>query len=356
MSRLSRREFLILVAMDLPFLAAGALPFISGCSSSARTLNFYNWSNYISPEIVPSFEREYGVRVNHDVFSSQDVLFAKIRIGITGYDLIVTTDYMFTRMRQLGLLQPVDQRKIPNLSNLDPIFRNLPYDKGNSYAVPYLWGTTGIGYNKALVKERVNSWKILWNQTYAKKISMLDEHRDVIGATLKLLGYSGNSRNPKELEEAKNLLLQQKELLKHYTSDTYIDELASNDSWLAQGWSGDVFQAMKANPNVDYAIPREGSFIWVDNLCIPKDAPHREIALSFMNYVLAPENHAKIANFVRYSCPNKAAMEFVDPKLKEDPRVYPPEEVMKKLEFFEELGEAEKLWTKIWSEVKARKV
>lgn len=345
--RLSRRDFLRRSA------ALSVLGLTAGCAPSRPTLNFYNWSDYIAPDTLPGFEREYGVQVNYDNFSSQDILIAKMRIGIFGYDLIVATDYKIPKLRRDGLVEPLNLDLIPNVKNLYPRFRNGPWDPGNHYSIPWQWGTTGIGYNRRLVTEKVDSWNALWNPRYAGRMSMLDEPRDAIGVTLITLGYPASSTDPRQLHEAYQRLLLQRSLLKHYTNDTYIDELSSNDLWLCQGWSGDVAQAEEENSDVDYAIPREGSLVWVDNLCIPRGAPHPETAHQFMNYILRPDVGARLSEAVRYASPNQAAEPLL-PDLVSDPHVYPPARLLdeKKLVFYADLGAEEMKWQELWRQLK----
>jgi len=359
--RISRRSF-CKVAAGVGLAAAGS-SFLAACArlggrqtapqELAKELNFYNWSDYIAEDTLPNFQKRFGVKVNYDNYSSNDTLFAKLRAGATNYDIVVPTDYLVRRMLRLNMLEELNLANIPNRKNLDARFQNPPYDPGNKHSIPWQWGTTGIGYNTKRVAESVESWAMLWNAKYRGKISMLAEMRDALGATLILLGFSGSSTKAEELEAAKAKMLEQKPLLKHYTSDTYIDELASNDVWLAQGWSGDVFQAQGENKDVDYVIPKEGSFIWVDNMVIPKGAPHKYTAEVFMNYVLEAEVGAAISNFVRYASPNKAAEAHLDKDLLADTRVYPSSQVMDALQFYGDLGPAETLWNKIWQEVRA---
>jgi len=319
----------------------------------ADTLNFYNWSDYIAEDTIPNFEKEYGVKVVYDNYSSNDALLAKLQSGATGYDIIVPTDYMVTTMLGLNLLQEIDLANVPNIVNLYARFREEPFDPGNKYSVPWQWGTTGIGYNSEKVTGFQPSWDMLWDAQYKGKITMLTEIRDIFAVALFKLGYDANTTDPAQIDEATQLLIEQKPLLKHYTSDTYIDELASNDTWLAHGYSGDVFQAQAENDVVQYSIPSEGAIIWVDSMCIPTDAPHKYTAEVFMNYILEPEVSAAISNFVVYASPNEKAEEFLDPTILEDPSVYPPQEVQDKLTFMKELGADTELYNTAYEKVKA---
>jgi spermidine/putrescine transport system substrate-binding protein len=364
---MTRRGFIKRVGAAGLFLSASG--FLAACGGDDETtttgeggggggelsseLFFYNWSDYIAEDTLPNFQEQYGVKVVYDNYSSNDTLLAKMQSGATGYDIIVPTDYMVTTMLGLDLLQPIDLDNIPNVVNLYPRFREAPFDPGNEYTIPWQWGTTGIGYNSAEVPDFRPSWDMLWEEKYKGRITMMKEIRDLFAVALFRLGYSPNTVNPDEIEEAKQMLIEQKPLLKHYTSDTYIDELASNDSWISHGWSGDVFQAQVDNPDVMYAVPEEGSITWVDSMAIPKDAPHKYTAEVFMNYILEPEVGAGISNYVYYASPNEAAEEFILPEILEDPQIYPPPEVMDKMVFFEELGTDTELYNTAYHEVMA---
>lgn len=347
---MGRRAFLRHAGAAL--LAAG----LTGCISSAsrpRQLNLYNYPNYIAPETIPTFEKRYGVRVVYDNYSAQDTLEAKLTIGQFGYDLVVASDYKIGRFRKLGILQPLDHARLTHLDNLFEWLRDASYDPGNQHSVPWQWGTTGIGYNTEYVKDDVTSWKILWDDRFAGRIDMLNERRDCIAVALLRLGYPINSVDERQMREAQQLLIEQRPLLKHYTSDSYIDEMAADDAWLCQGWSGDVFQAIADNSKISYAIPAEGSMRWVDNMCIPIGAPHKDLAEEFMNYALEPEVSAAISNAVEFATPNRAALPFVRPELRDNPLIYPPPEVMKKLYFLQDLGTAgDRLWNDVWEQVK----
>ena len=319
----------------------------------SKKLYVYNWSYYIAESTIPAFEKEFGIKVVYDNYSSNEELLAKLQAGATGYDLIFPSDYMVGIMRMEGLLEGLDMTNIPNFKNIEKRFTNLPFDPGNKYSIPYLWGTTGIGVNTEKVTEEVASWGILWNEKYNEKISMLDDMRGLANSALKLLGYSINTTNPKQIEEAKQLLIKQKRLVKVYTSDMYIDLLKSGDIWLSQGYSGDVFQVMKENKAMKYVIPKEGSDIWVDNMCIPRGAKNKYTAEVFINYLLRPEVGAEISDFTWYANPNEASQRFIKPEIMENSSIYPPKEVLDKCEFQQDVGNATSLYEQLFNEVKS---
>ncbi|HID89160.1 MAG TPA: spermidine/putrescine ABC transporter substrate-binding protein [Anaerolineae bacterium] len=323
----------------------------------ASELHVYNWSEYIDPQVYEDFEKEFGVHVVEDTFANNEELLAKLQAGAGGYDIIVPSDYMVTIMIEEGLLAELDHENLPNLSNLDPKFSNPPYDPGLVHCVPYLWGTTGIGYNMEVFEEPPDSWAYMFDpelaSQYAGKFTMLNDMRETIGAALKYLGYSLNSTDEAELMEARDLLIQQKQWVYAYDAEQYEDLLSADEVVMAHAWSGDIFMVAEEDERLWYAIPQEGGTIWADNLCIPTTAPNKYTAEVFINYLLRPDVAAKNSNYTWYASPNAAATEYIDAEILEEPAIYPPPDVMERLEWMEDLGEATPLWERIWTEVKA---
>ena len=336
------------------FLAGAAwacLSFCYGCTGRGReTLNIYNYSNYIAKSTVPDFIKETGIPVVYDEFSSQDVLFAKLKLG-AGYDLVVATDYMLRRMIRQNLLAPIRGFKLKN--QIMPRFAAPPWDPHLTYSVPFMWGTTGIGYNKSKLPQAPTSWNDLWDARYRGRMSMLDEKRDSIGAALIALGLDGNSTNPRDLERAKQYLIAQKPLLRQYTND-YIDGLARNELWLAQAWSGDVARARSSNSQIDYCLPKEGSFVFVDSWAIPESARHKEEAVAFLNFVMQPQQVALVTNATGYPNAIETSLPYVDKQYINAPLGYPPAEMLARTVFQTDIGAEEKKWDVIWNEVKFR--
>jgi spermidine/putrescine transport system permease protein len=342
----------------LVLLVALATPAISsrGAMLAARpVLNLFIWSGYLAPDTLKVFEQRFGARVQCDLYDSTEALLAKLQGGNAGYDVVVPSDYTVQILQRRGLLSPINKTKIPNLDrNIDPQFLNRAFDPKNRFSVPYTWGTTGIGYRKDLVKEPVESWKVLWNERYHDKIVMLDDMRENFGAALKLAGHSLNSRNPAELGQAKKLLDKQKPLLQAYNSSNFQELLVSGDAWLVQGWNGQIVRASQENPHIAYALPREGTTLFIDSLCIPADAPHKELAHQFINYMLEPETAAAVMNHTGYALPNRAAHPFVKKTLQNNPALFPPPQTLKNCEMLEDLGEAVLIYDRLWTEVKSR--
>ena len=337
--KLSRRHFLM-----------GTLALGLGCARGRdRVLNFYNWSNFIAPNTIRDFEKESGIRVNYEEFSSADVMFAKLKIGVTGYDLVVAPGYMVRRMIRHDLLYPLSKDiKAPEYL---PHLNSPPFDPKHEYSVPYLWGTTGVGYNSKKIPTNPKSWSLLWDKSLEKRITILDEKRDAIGMALFDLGLSPNSTDLKELERAKQSLLEQRPLVRRYTSD-FTDDLIRGETWAALGWSGDVAQAQASNPDIQYYLPEEGCFLFVDSLVIPRSAPHPEAALDFIRYFLRPEVCKDITNATGYANPVVASKPLVDPALLNNSLGYPPDDVLKNLYYQEDLGDKEAVWDDLWAEVK----
>jgi spermidine/putrescine-binding protein len=347
--RFSRRSFMKTAAF------ASAAGFIAACGSSsssgksgttvkqseAKVLNFYNWTDYVDPDhTIPDFQKQTGIKVTYDNYSSNDELLAKMQTGNTGYDLIVPTDATLVKMKHGGLIQKIDLSKIPNVNNLDPRFRDAEYDPGNEYSIPWQWGTT------------VTDWDGLKLAAVKGKSSYLDEARDAFAMALFALGHDPNTLDDKQLDDAKNYLIDLKKNIKAITSD-YQDPLKSGELIMSQAYSGDVFQIQADNDKVEYIIPKSGAFSWVDSMAIPKGATHVDNAHAFMNYILDPHVGATLTNFTQYGSPNKAALPFIDKDLLKNPLVFPSQAELAKLPFQKDLGEDEIKYSDRWTQVKA---
>jgi putrescine transport system substrate-binding protein len=310
---------------DQPAAAPAAGQPTPGASPDDRLLNIYNWSDYIDDRTIPLFQALTNLRVNYDVFSSNDDLLARMRAGPTSYDIIVPTNNFVPTYLKLGLIQPLRQDMIPNLNNLDREFVETDYDPGNRYTVPWQWGTTGIGFNRKQAGDQVDSWAAVFEPSSAVggRVTLLREVTDLIGCALIHLGHSPNSIKDSDLADVVKLVRSIRPKLKGFTTDTYIDELAASETWLAQGWSGDVFQAQDQNQDVSYGIPKEGSLRFVDVMCVPKGAPHPGNAARFMNYVLHPKVQARISSYVSYGTPVSLAKPLLPADQTRDPAIYP---------------------------------
>jgi spermidine/putrescine transport system substrate-binding protein len=295
------------------------------------------------------FEEEHNVRVNYDIFADNEELLAKIQPGNPGYDIIVPSDYMVEIMIEQGLLMELDESQIPNLSNLDPQFADPPYDPGDAHCVAYQWGTQGLGYNFAEVGREIDSWEVMFSGEFAGRISWLTDARSVIGTALIYLGYNANTTNEAEIDEALQLLLDTKDDVVAFAPDTGQILLDSGEVDIAFEYSGDIFQIMEENEDIRYVIPREGSIIWTDNMCIPVGAPHPDIAHEFIDFILDAENGAALSNYTAYGTPNAASLPMIDEEYRNDPAIYPPDDVRARLYFIESVGEADVLYNDAWT-------
>lgn len=319
-----------------------------------KILSIYNWSTYIDPQVITEFEQKFGVQIKYDTFESNDDLYAKLKAGNPGYDVIVPSDYMVTIMRKEELLEPLNLEKIPNIKNIEPKFKNPPFDPGNQYSLPYQWGTMGLGYNIKATAQEINSWQVIFEPKYKERVALVDELRSMLGGVLIYLGYDPNTTNLEEINKAKDYIIEHKDTIAAFAPDTGQLLLDQGEVDLAVEWSGDIFQVMEENPNIRYTIPKEGSIIWVDNIAIAKNAPHKDTAEQFINFLLEPEISAKISNFVKYGSPNKVAIEkgLINEKELKNPGIYPPPEVFDKLTYIKDVGEATRLYDEAWTEVK----
>jgi len=338
-------------------------------SGLAPELSVYNWADYIDEELLTKYEEEYGVKIIYDTFASNEDLLAKMQAGATGYDVIFPSDYMVAQMAELDLLAEIDKDNIPNMANLDPKFMDAPYDPGNKYCMPYQWGTTGIAYSTEVFgEEPPDSWAYLFDPDMAQQwaeaggINLLNDQRELMSAALIYLGYSVNDKDEAHLERAKDLILAVKPYVKTFNSEGYDDELMlPGEVVISHAWSGDAFLVMDATYNEEtdesewgYVIPKEGAVIWQDNMCIPATSERKATAEHFINYLLEPENGAAITNFTWYGSPNKASEEFISEDILEDPAIYPPPEVMERLEWMEPLGETIFVYDRLWTEIKSQ--
>jgi spermidine/putrescine transport system permease protein len=317
-------------------------------------LNVFIWSNYLPDSVIKEFEQEYHARLNVELYDSNEALLAKLQSGGASYDIIVPSDYMVTVLAEQGLLQELDRDRLTNFPNLDPKLAGLPFDPQNRYSVPYLWGTTGIGFRKDKIAQDVESWAVMWDPAYRDRLAMLDDMREVIGAALKYQGKSLNDSDPGDIEAAARLLEQQKPLIRAYDSGGFDQLLLSGDAWIVQGYNGQIAKAMVDDPSIGYVIPKEGCTVSVDNTCIPKNAPHAELAVEFINFVLRAGVAGEIANATGYSSPNLAAHTYIRAELLGNRAIYPLPEDLERCEFIRDLGQATTIYDRYWTEIKSQ--
>ncbi len=321
-----------------------------GSVAQERTLNVYNWSDYIDPTVLDGFTKETGIRVRYDTFDSNDTLETKLLAGKSGYDVVVPTAYFLQRQIKAGVFQKLDKSKLPNLVNVWPEIaeRLANYDPGNQYAVNYMWGTTGIGYNVGKVRDilgpgaAIDSWDMVFKPENLAKfkdcgVYMLDSSDDILPAALRYLGLDPNTTDPALLERAADLIAKVRPSVRKFHSSEYLNALASGEICLVVGWSGDIKQAQKRarearnGVEIGYVIPKEGAQMWFDNLAIPKDAKNVAEAHAFINYLLKPEVAAKNSDLVSYANGNLASQKFIDKAILEDRAIYPDAATMSRL-------------------------
>lgn len=320
--------------------------------SSDVTLNVYNWGDYIDESVLEDFTKEAGIKVNYENFNNNEELLAKIEAGSTNYDVLFPSDYMVGIMKQKGLLQKLNFANIPNEKYIDSRFKSLSYDDKNEYAVPYMWQTVGIVYNKIKITEPVDSWDVLWNEKYKRRIIMLDSSRDTIGITLKKIGYSLNTKNDAELEKAKQELIKQKDLVNSYQVDYYKTALIGGESDMSLAWSGDAMLIKSENPDYEYAIPKEGTNVSIDCMVVPTQSQHKKEAEMFINFMNKPEIAAKNAEYIKYSSPNTEAIKLLPEEVQKNEQMYPQGDINKLGEIFIDLQDYNEVYDRIWTEIK----
>ena len=342
-------------------------------AAQERVVNVYNWSDYIDPQVLEQFTKETGIKVRYDTFDANETLETKLLAGKSGYDVVVPSGYFLERQIQARIFQELDKSKLPNLVNVGPAVaeRLAAYDPGNKYAVNYMWGTTGIGYNVKAMHERlgadatIDSWDVVFKSELLGKfkdcgVHMLDSADDIIPAALHYLGLDPNSAKQADLDRAAALLAKIRPDVRKFHSSEYLNALASGEICLVVGWSGDIKQsqrrAAEAKNGVDigYAIPNEGAQMFFDNLAIPKDAPHPAEALALIDFLLRPEVAAKNSDMVAYANGNLASQKFIDKKVLDAPAIYPKPETMAKLYIVNARSpEAQRLINRVWTRVRA---
>ncbi len=331
---------------------------LSGFSSAqTKTLNFFNWSEYIDPKLVKQFEKREGVRVNQSFYESNEDMLAKLKQGGTKqYDLVVPSGYIIGSMVKQNLLRPLDLKQIPNLKNLGSKFKNTNFDPGNKHTVAYIWGTTGIGYRKDKLKNFDPSWALFFD---AKKtpggFQFLDDPRVTIGSALK---YNGKSYNSTKADDMRTALAALQEAKKRSIgfggSPDAKQKLVSGQVVMAVMYNGEAVRAADEDPNIGYFIPKEGSEIWLDNFAVPKDAPNAALAYKFINFMLDAKIAAQNANATRNSTPVDAAKPYLNKKDLNNPAVYPTAKTLATLEYASDLGVNQKLYDTVWTKLKAR--
>ncbi|MEM0899543.1 MAG: polyamine ABC transporter substrate-binding protein [Pseudomonadota bacterium] len=343
-----------------------------GAHSDDRVVNIYNWSDYIDEDIITEFTEETGIKVVYDVFDSNEILETKLLAGSTGYDIVVPTATFLANQIKAGIFQPLDRSKLSNLDNLDPAIseRLAAYDPDNAHAINYMWGTTGIGINVDMVKERLgedadlNTWDIVFDPEVAAKLEdcgvfQLDAPAEMVPAALNYLGMDPDLKDQASIDTAKEALEAVRPFVRKYHSSEYINALANGDICVAVGWSGDILQARDraaeadAGVTVEYIIPQEGALMWFDNMAIPADAPNVEEAHAFLDYIMRPEVMAKASNYVYYANGNLASKPLLEEDVIGDPAIYPDDATLARLYTVSpDSARDKRILNRAWTEVK----
>jgi spermidine/putrescine transport system substrate-binding protein len=352
-----KRILMIVVCLAMLGVAAG------GCKKDEATagadggkvLNLYSWSEYFPQEVLEDFTKQTGIKVNQTNYDSNETMEAKLASGVADYDVVVPSDYEVQRLIAGKLVVALDRAKLSNFKNLDARLIGQPYDKENAYSIPVFWGTTGIGVNKTVITDPVDSWAVLFDAKNAGKIYMLNDKRENFAVALRLMGKSLNETDEAVLKQAGEKLVAHAKLVKGYDSDKFDEKLRGGDGALVHGYNGQLAKVVRDNPEKFYfVVPKEGATRWVDNLCIPKGSKHAENAHAFLNFILDAKVAAKMVNAVSYASANEAAREYVDAKILNDKNVYPPEDVLKRCEVMADLGKSAKLTDELWTAITAK--
>lgn len=338
----------------LPLTACGS----ASSSGSNGEVVVYNWGEYIDPDTISMFEEETGIKVIYDEFETNEIMFPKIEAGASKYDVVCPSDYMIKKMIENDLLAEINYDNVPNAkANIGQQYWDMSkeFDTENKYSVPYCWGTVGILYNKTMVDGPVDSWSILWDEKYADNILMQDSVRDAFMVALKLNGYSMNSVNPEELNAAKESLIAQKPLVQAYVIDQVRDKMIGNEAAIGVIYSGEAIFTQRENPDLEYVIPKEGTNVWIDSWVITKNAPNKENAEKFIDFMCRPDIALKNFEYITYSTPNDAARDLIeDEDIRNSKIAFPNLDEYNNLETFTYLGDdADSLYNELWKEVKS---
>ena len=353
---MKKRVFSVLLALVL-MLCAVPLP----VHAAANEITVYNWGQYISDgtddslDVIKAFEEETGIKVNYLTFDSNESMYTKLKTGGTTFDVIIPSDYMIAKLISEDMLEPLDFANIPNYEYIDEAFRNQAYDPENTYSVPYTWGTVGLIYNKNYVSdEDAESWSCLWNSKYQGKLLMFDNPRDAFAIAQERLGFSLNSTDESEWEQAAMLLKEQKPLVQAYVMDQIFDAMENEEAWIAPYYAGDYLTMVEENPDLAFYRPTtQGYNMFIDAMCIPKGCQNKEGAEAFINFLCRPEISAANLDYIGYSTPETAAKDYLDEDVTSSPVSYPDDETLARSESFAELGVgATQTMNDLWLSVK----
>jgi len=330
-------------------LLVSAIP-LAACSSGT-TINVYNWGDYIDEDILKSFTKETGIRVNYSTYARNEDMYEKVKQDPSSYDIVVPSDFMVYKMINEGLVEKLDFNNIPNFKNIDERFVGLEYDPTNEYSVAYMWGTMGVLYNTTMVDEEVDSWDILWDAKYSKQIFMYESMRDVMGSTLRRLGFSANDKNTDNINAVKQALIEQKPLVQAYVDENIKDKMIGREGALAMVYSGDAIYCIEENDELEYIVPKEGSTVWADAIVILKGSKHKAEAEKFIDYLCRPDIALKNTEYIGYSTANAEAFKLLPEELQNNEVYWPPDDVWDRCEVMVDLGSFTQEYVQAWTEI-----
>lgn len=334
-------------------LAASALALIAASPALAEDLRIFAWADEMPDEVLQDFEAETGITVTFDTFDSNESMIAKLDAGGTGYDLVNPSQYAVQILIGRDKIIELDHSKIDTYDKIGPSFREVSYDPGNKYSIPYVWGTTGLAYNKTCVDEPITSWKPLFDEKYKGRVYMLDNMLAAYIAGLQVNGFHANTTNPDEIAKATETLIKQKAMLAGYNSTNFADLVSSGEACIVESWSSSVLQAIQDNPDVVYVLPEEGGTMWIDGYSILADAPNPDAAYKFLSYILRPEVAAKTTELTQTATVVTESKALLPEALANNPAVFPDEKTIANADFILDLGDAMKLYQDGWTKVKA---
>jgi len=358
-SQFSRRRFLKASASAVAGMGLSSCGWTLANVRSAPTTNqpsdtlyIYTWSDYTDEILLENFQAQTGFKVVSDVFDSNETMLARIQAGGgAAYSILYPSDYMVAKMIELELLQPLEQSRLIGLDNLLPNFRKLAHDPDNGYSITVSWGTTGLIYNPELLSEPPQDWQYLWNHRdkLARRFTLLNDVREVMGATLRSLGYSYNSTNPTEIRAAFEKLMELKPAIASFTTDTWRPLILAGDLSIAMAYSSDAASVIEENPKLKYIVPSSGTSLWGDAMVIPKTAPNLEAAYAWINYMLQPAVAAELCKRLLFATPNQAAIEILPKTLQVNKTLFPPQAALEKSESLAPVGDATELYDQYWT-------
>ena len=344
------RKFALILCILIAFSACT----MGSASASAEELTVFNWFDYIDPAVIDLFEEETGITVKYVNFTTNEEMYTKLEAGAGTYDVIFPSEYMIERMIAHDMLEELDLSAMPNFANVMDRLKDPSYDPGNRFSVPYMWGTLGYLYNTEMVDEELTSWSALFDEKYAGNVIMMNSMRDSIGLALKYLGYSMNTRSEAELNEAKDLLIKQKQdkIQCGYLLDETKDKMVGGEAAIGVVYSGDAQYAIEKNENLVYVIPEEGSNIWVDGMCIPKGSKNVEGAMKFIDFLCREDIAAMNFDYIYYCSPIQAVVDGLDEEEAAQSTINPSEDVVSRCEYFNDVEDVMSLYENVWMEIR----